>query len=296
MIKINLLPAESGKKTKAIADAGPPASAFAILLSVLGLAILGIAFYGYNAYSKVSERNRDLDATEARREKRRTDLAKAEAEYEQYARRSEEVEEKYAVVQGLSPENRVFWSEKLNMLARARFDLAVYITELNLTEKITELETEESVARRKAWEARKEKKPGEQPPKPIKRPVINQTLQIEAIAYGEDSPQRLRQVTLFDDNLKQLAWTRENGKSARFLDGVKSEFIQRKQNLIIYGGVEVLEFGFSVQAEPQMDRTPTTSPATLRTQVSDGRTTGAAGGQRRGQQRPNAARAGGNTK
>ena len=123
---------------------------------------------------------------------------------------------------------------------------------------MTEIETPESVARREEWKTKK-KEPGEQEPKPIKRPIINQALQVDAIAYGVDDPQRLRQIIAFQGALQRLKWTRENGTPSNFLDGLKPEFGQRLQKRDIVGGVEVMQFGFVVEAEPQTDRTATIS-------------------------------------
>src|SRR5215213_4865067 len=104
------------------------------------------------------------------------------------------------------------------MVAKARMNLAVYITKLNLEEDVQELETPESVARREEWKKQQAKGTAKGvEPKPIKQPVINQAFTIEAIAYGADSSQRLRQVNSFYENLKTLEWKRKSGVSARFL-------------------------------------------------------------------------------
>src|SRR5204863_4512487 len=97
--------------------------------------------------------------------------------------------------------------------------------------------------------------PNEQEPKPLKRPVINQTLTIEAIAYGTDSPQRLRQISAFFESLHNMVWTRESGVQTRFLDKLLPDFAQLKHGVDRVGGVEVIRFGFVIRAETQTDRT-----------------------------------------
>jgi hypothetical protein len=170
------------------------------------------------------------------------------------SKNSREIEEKYEVAMALSPRNRVFWSEKINMLSRARMDLAVYVTKLVLTEKIDEIETPESVKRREEWKNSK-RKDTEPEPKPIKRPIINQTLHVEAIAYGNDDPQRLRQIVAFQEALNKLKWQRVSNDTVRFMDGLNPEFVQLPQKRDVVGGVEVMRFGFECNAEPQMEST-----------------------------------------
>jgi hypothetical protein len=138
------------------------------------------------------------------------------------------------------------------MIARARMDLAVYITKLQLKETITEVETAESVKAREEFKNRKDKKANEREPKPIKRPVINQTLTIQAIAYGNDSPQRLRQVNSFGEVLRNLQWTRHNGEEVKYVDGMQRDFQFLPQKLVKVAGVDVLRFGLVCKAEPQL--------------------------------------------
>ena len=279
MIRINLLPTEgAGRKARlggAAAGTPPPAPGFALGLLVLLLLFGAVGWYGYMAYTRVGDAKRAKQAAEAKREKVKKELQQKEREFEKFAAESEEVDEKYAVVQGLSPQNRIFWSEKLNMIARARMDLAVYIMKLTLTEKINEIETPESIKRREEWKNSKNKKPEDKEPKPIKVPIINQTLTIEAIAYGQNSPERLSQVTSFSNMLTSMTWKRDSGEVVRFMDGMKPEFRQLPQKIEKVGGVEVLRFGFACEAEPQRDRT-TTAPATLKPPGA-GRAEGAAG-------------------
>ncbi|MCX7717790.1 MAG: hypothetical protein N2111_05210 [Candidatus Sumerlaeaceae bacterium] len=271
MIRINLLPTEGASRKArmggAAASAPPPAPGFSVGLLLLLVLFGAVSWYGYMAYMRVGDAEQKRKAAGNKRDKLKIVLQQKEREFEKFAAESEEVDEKYAVVQGLSPHNRIFWSEKLNMIARARMDLAVYIMKLTLTEKINEIETPESIKRREEWKNRKNKKPEDKEPKPIKVPIINQTLTIEAIAYGQNSPERLSQVTGFSNMLTTMTWKRDNGEVVRFMDGMKPEFRQLPQKIEKVGGVEVLRFGFACEAEPQRDRT-TTAPATLLPPVS----------------------------
>lgn len=263
MIKVNLLPPEIGKRPSAAAAkarSGPTvAPYFAGLILLYGAALYG-AFWAYQTGETAKEEFRKATSE---RDKKKAEVQRREQEFEANNLLSQEIEEKYAVVQALGPENRIYWSEKINMIARARMNLAVYITKLDLTEKIEELETEESIRRRKAWEeqpAPKGKQKGT-PPAAIKTPVINQTLTIEAIAYGTDSSQRLMQIRSFYENLRAFEWKRKSGEVARFMDKIQPDFEALPQKMDRVAGVDVMRFGFKIFALPLRDRTKD-SPST----------------------------------
>lgn len=256
MIRINLLPSDGGSKRAAAArrPSGPSPAPFYLLLALLYMAALGGGYYVYSQAAAASDR---VASATRQRDKLKKEVQDNLAEFEKNNLRSQEIEERYAVVQALGPENRVFWSEKINMIAQARLNLAVYITKIELQEQIDEKETEESVRRREEWKKAKEKDPKltTPEPQPVKQPVINQTLLINGIAYGNESPQRLAQVRLFMSNLRSLEWKRESGETARFLDRMASEIEETGQTIDKVGGVEVMRFGLSVKAQPQLDRT-----------------------------------------
>ncbi|MGB9692488.1 MAG: hypothetical protein ACPL7D_10000 [Candidatus Sumerlaeaceae bacterium] len=262
MIKINLLPREAGKKAPGSA-AGPKGlavnpmfvfSAILVLLYVVG------AFAFFWAYSESAKANRAFQEVKNRKEKKQKEVDRRKKELLEKSAELEDIERRYEVARALSPENRIYWSEKLNMLALARRDLAVYVTKINLSEKVDEVETPESVKKRQ--EHRDKKLPGPEPA-PVKRPIINQSLTIEAIAYGRDAQEKLNNVVAFQNALKNLKWRRENATIVRFLDGLNPEFSQLPQKVAIVGGIEVMRFGFVVNAEPQTSRQPaaTNAPA-----------------------------------
>jgi hypothetical protein len=277
MIKINLLPPEQGKRPLAAAKkaAGPSAAPYYFVLALL---YLGALYGAYWAYQQGVKSQQLLARKTAERDKKKAEVKRREADFQKNNLLSQEIEEKYAVVQALGPENRIFWSEKMNMVSKARMNLAVYVTKLKLDESITELETPESVQRREEWRKLKEKNQAKGvEPKPIKQPIINQTLTIEAISYGADSSQRLRQVNSFYENLKTLEWKRKSGTPAQFLERLKPDFNQLNQKLDRVGGVDVLRFGFAIQADPQLTKisAPSSGAGSLLTMPS-GMTTGTA--------------------
>ncbi len=255
MIKVNLLPPESGKRQAAARkSSGPSAAPFYLLLMLLYMAAAAGGYFVYTVGAAASE---EVASRTEKRDALKADVQRRQADFEENNLRSQEIEEKYAVVETLGPQNRIFWSEKVNMIAMARLNLAVYVTKIELEEQIDERETPESVARREAWTASKKEDPklATPEPKPVKQPIINQTLVINAIAYGNDSSQRLAQIRSFYENLNAVQWKRQTGNQARFLHRMASEFEQLPQKVDRVAGVDVIRFGFRIKADPQLDRT-----------------------------------------
>lgn len=255
MIKVNLLPTEQARRQAAARrPSGPSPLPFYLLLALF---YLGAAAGGYYVYSISAEAARKVEDRTKQRDTLKAEVQKRQAEFEANNLRSLEIEEKYAVVEALGPQNRIFWSEKVNMIAKARLNLAVYVTKIELTEQIDERETPESVRRREEWQAAKKNDPKltTPEPQPVKQPVINQTLNINAIAYGNDSSQRLEQIASFYNNLETLEWKRASGETGKFLDRLAKEFQPLDQKIDRVAGVDVLRFGFSIKADPQLDRT-----------------------------------------
>jgi hypothetical protein len=269
MIKINLLPTEPGKRPAAAAArkvAGPSAVPYYLgLLIVYGVAIvLGLFFW-----NQVRMVQNTATSLVKERDKKKAEVQAREKEFEEQNLKSREIEERYAVVEALGPQNRIFWSEKINMVAKSRLNLAVYITKMELTERVEEVETDESIQRRKKWQEENKKTPNKTPEPPaVKQPVVYQALIINAIAYGTDSPQRLRQVTAFSENLRGLEWPRDNGQVAKFVDRLSPDFEPLPQKLDRVAGVEVLRFGIKINAHPQKAQTGPKPPAAAGTDAA----------------------------
>lgn len=256
MIKINLLPVEAGKRAGSAGKKVVRLPRGGLAPWVLGLVLVYIAigYGGYLLYRTKMDSKASVDQARALKSRKEREVKRRQEAFDLANAHSQEIEEKYQVVQALT-ENRIFWSEKLNMIARARMDLAVYITKLALDEKIDEQETPESQKRREEWRKQPKHMPGDTEPKRVMRPIINQWITIYAIAYGNSSAQRLQQVNAFQEVLRQLTWERKNGNTVRFLDGMAPEFAQLDQRVDMVAGVEVLRFGLVCRAEPQMGPT-----------------------------------------
>ena len=271
MIKINLLPAEAGGKRAAGAKAGQKGasggSSFPLYALLLALFMGGVGYYGYTVYDSHDQALKSLEADKTKKKKKEDEVKKKEKVFREQFREMQEIEAKFAVVQALNPPNRLFWSEKVNMLALAQSKAAVYVTRMKLDERVEEVETEESKKRRADWEVKNKAPGGTQDPMPktIKTPIIYQTLNVEAIAYGVNSAQQTQQISLFNTVLTGMDWTRHDGKKVKFTDGLNPEFRLGNQIVTKVGGIDVLRFSFIMDALPQRDTSqdkPAEAPGT----------------------------------
>ncbi len=271
MIKINLLPSDMAGRRAGSGAKKKPKGSGAATPYVLGLALLfgGATFGGWTLYSRHANSQERLQGVKTKLAKLDAEVKRRNAEYLAQNAEAQEIEEKFVVVQALNPRNRLFWSEKLNQLALAKTKAAVFLTNIQMDEIIEEQETQESVARRHAYEEKQKARtkdgkapstPAEPPPKVIKIPVIHQTLTVDAIAYGQNSPQRLQQITLFMEALKRLDWIRASGEKTTFLSGFLPEFLVLPHKVARVGEVDVLQFGFKLKAAPQMSDPPKPAP------------------------------------
>jgi hypothetical protein len=233
---------------------------FRMLVVILVLLLGGAAYYGYAVFDAEQSSHRQVREAQNRVNRAKTEIANLKAEYEELAELSDRINTRFAIVQALAnPETRLFWSEKINMLAALRMKLAVYITRLELKEDIEERESPESVAKREAWQRDSSSNKGMEP-KATKVPVIRQQLVINAIAYGTDSPQRLRQIRGFIEELRTFKWKRRRtGREVAFVDNLDPNFDVGNQKTDIVATVEVSRFSITIRALEQTVDTASTA-------------------------------------
>ena len=84
----------------------------------------------------------------------------------------------------LDPPNRLLWTEKLNIISDLRPE-NIYITQLEVTENVNQIETVASKRAIADWdEAKEDGEPLETPrPRPVKVPIITQELTLTGVSY-----------------------------------------------------------------------------------------------------------------
>lgn len=261
MIRINLLP-EKEVKRRRLGPAGPArqVSPLTILIAGAVVALLG-GYYYLGVRRPLVQRRADERALVQR-------LEVLDKEIEQHREGVAELkaarsisESMLEIVWALDPDDRLVWSEKLNDLSDLVPD-GVYMTRLTVKESIKKAETFESQRRRKEYREKHEAEqkgakrraaplPGE--PVPIFYPEITQTLTIQAIAYSESEPERIRLMSQFYDNLMSGTNPKNSAKVA-FMKGFTGAIDYGAFAPRVVGGRNVAEFSFTLETKPARQR------------------------------------------
>ncbi|HUT24258.1 MAG TPA: hypothetical protein VM492_07960 [Sumerlaeia bacterium] len=233
MIKINLLPPElQGKKVRAKAAVAAP-SAIAPGLAIGLVAAFFLVLWAVVGYTVIWKR-----ASGAKSERLEVqnafDKAKALLDKEQEAHKEKLAEwnllrNQKEILEVLMPEKRLLWSEKLNMLADLRPE-GVYLTGAQVIEDREMVETRQSAIARADWARKKaafdakeiSEDPGEEP-KRIEKPLIKQTLVLNAVGTGELPTDRFDKVVEFERALQGHESAGPKGDKRRFMDFFQNE-------------------------------------------------------------------------
>lgn len=249
MIKINLLPQEmAGGRAGAGAPSGGAGSAlvFMILLIVfvLDAAIAGVLFVNWNkAKSEYESVKKQSDAVAK-------ELKETEVLYSETKSSLERMSKLIAVARALDPPDRLLWSRKLNALPLLVPE-GVFLTQVQVKQKVSEKETPESLKRRNEWEKSTNKNKG---PAPIKEmvPLYQQTLTVDGVAYVQDGTdnQRLQQIVRFQGNLRdgkvKLPFDKE---TTSFMDGFIPTVIPSPLSGTQLEGRDVTNFKFTINTK-----------------------------------------------
>lgn len=254
MIKVNLLPQDmargGGGAAAGGASGGASASneggAVALVIMLLVLVILGGG--SYYLYSQYNEAKTAHAAAKAESEKVKRELDQLKAEWEEIERDLQVMRNQIAVIETLDPEDRLLWTKKLNLLPMLVPE-NVFLTEILVTEKVEEKETDDSIKAYAEWNKTK-KGPA---PLRVKQPIIRQTLSLSGVAYSPNnrSDERLERITEFIRNLQESqAELPFDGKSYGFLEGMRPTINYSDIKQGTAGGREVLSFRFNIEANP----------------------------------------------
>lgn len=152
-------------------------------------------------------------------------------------------------MKALSPPDRIFWSEKLNMLS-AMIPENVYITRMEMVEEQKQIQTTESQRKIEEWEKLPKEKQEKTPkPEPVMKPLISQNLKIEGIVKATTPDGALELVVDFHKRMKTYSQSRPNGETSRFDDQI-SDIRLTDTKMGNTGGVDVHLFEFEIKTEP----------------------------------------------
>ncbi len=253
MIKINLLTQDLAQGP----GGGPsaPSSATALVTAILVAVFLVNVAIGGGMYYYVSSAQAERDAVRDEANELREELEEMQIVYDERRLDLERMEELIDVAEALDPPDRLLWSRKLNMLPLIVPE-GVFLTQIRVNQRVTEVETQSSIERRRAWEQQRGQRGAPQQPPPIERsPVYQQTLVLDGVAYvaGGTDTQRLEQLSLFAQNLRErrvtLPFDTEE-TAERFIDGFSPNIDPAPAYGSQIEGRDVLVFSFSMETLP----------------------------------------------
>ena len=247
MIRINLLPPELTKaKRERPKIVSAPSSTTPVVVLVLVIVYIAVAAFAYWVYDAKRKDDAAVEQLRIDRDNLKKEIEAKQEEFKELMELKTLLANQLEILNALNPPNRLYWSEKLNMLA----DLVpkgVYLTNINVTEQVIMQETDESKLRRKTWVEAGEK--GDPPPV-IKKPVITQTLSLSGITWADDPEQRLQLIIRFHDSLKAYEMTGLKGKKRRFMDNFENLIRIAPTWVDTVAGREVNRFKLILKTKP----------------------------------------------
>jgi hypothetical protein len=247
MIKINLLPQEmaGGRGGGQGASVGSGAALVTLVLAGIFFANVALGGWLFVIWNKARS---EYDTAKAEADKVAKELKETEVQYSATKMSIERMETLVKVADALAPADRLLWSRKLNALPMLTED-GVYLTEMQVLQKVTDKETPESLKRRNEWEKTKKGTP----PEIQKVPVFAQTLTLDGLAYVPEGTenQRLDKIITFNKNLKdkkvRLPFDKEESS---FLHGFVGIVLVSPVQVTKSDGRDVTKFKFTINTKP----------------------------------------------
>lgn len=253
MIEINLLPDHSTggkKKPKKQAPGAPGSGKEKGAIFMLGFVMFGaVVVLGHNGWSKVHEAK--LAYVELQGEKATLDeeVAAHSEKAQEILRLRKLFTDQLEILNSLDPPDRVLWSEKIDMIADL-MPADVFLTEIDVTENIVEVELESSIEARQKWEA--DGKKGPKPPA-VMKPIITHTMRLAGVTTGSDNVEQFDNVIRFHDALISHESVNHKGLKRRFMDQFNPNIDFESVEATIYENVPVHEFTFTLRTNPTSD-------------------------------------------
>jgi Tfp pilus assembly protein PilN len=215
MIRINLLPPEQIKvKRDRFKIVAGPSSATPIVVIILVLVYLVVGGFGYWVYKAKKQKDDEIKKLTSDRDKLTKTIKDKQAEFKELMETKTLLANQLEILSALNPPDRLFWAEKMNMLADV-VPKNVFLQTIEVTEEIYDIETNESKANRAKWVEAGSKGPS---PPVVKKPVITQTLSVAGITWADDPEQRLQLIIRFHDAMKSYSTTGISNEPRRFMD------------------------------------------------------------------------------
>lgn len=285
MIKINLLPPElQGRRARRTAEGGGLAIPGNLILALVAAAFAFAWFVvGYMfIYSALDQAQKEHDNAKKSYDKLKKEYDRKYVEYAPKLVRYNLMMNQKEILEELKPEKRLLWSEKINMLS----DLVpngVFITGVQVDEKITMVETDASKREREEYAVKKKEidsgpfsdkeksrradQLGDEP-KPVEKPQISQSFTVKAITLlRKEGSDRITKAIELQQAMNNHEYVNQKNEVRRFRDGFekmrddpnKIDINTGAMEETTVDGLPVWSFEYTLQAEKPK---PKAKPAT----------------------------------
>jgi hypothetical protein len=246
MIRINLLDQSPGKRN-AVGDPSLPQGGGSVIVLLAAMVMItlngGLAM---KAWKNVGRAKADFQGIKAERDGLKANINSQLNEADQIREFREIVANQMDVLRSLDPQDRILWCEKVNMLANL-IPANVFLVDLEITEDVKMVETEQSKIAREKWKTTSKKKRKGDEPKPVFKPVIKYKMDITGLALGKDSVEQFNNVLSFHEAMIAHQEVDAFGKDQRFMDGFNSNIEFDTVETMVYEGTPVNKFIFKLQ-------------------------------------------------
>ncbi len=224
MIEINLLPQDTAARTTTIKTPSENQGMVAVVATLV--AVYAVIFVSaFLIYSNLSSVKNKEESLEADNNELKAEIRDLEDEYKELVDALAVAKNQIALLEALDPEERLFWAEKLNILPLLVSD-GIYLTSLEVSENVREVETKASREARAQWAKDKQ---GPEPPR-LTQPIITQTLLMKGVSYVTDgtSDERLGQIVEYINTLRNdTATVPFSGEDVSFMEHFKPQIPYR---------------------------------------------------------------------
>ena len=255
MIQINLLDQSTGRKQrssgfnprKSGSSSGPGAGSLILSLAIFLMAGL-CGSLGWTCYAKVHQAGEEYRELQRQVDGFKLKIEATKSKSQQVQEYRKVIENQLDVLNSLDPPHRILWCEKINMLANL-VPNDVFISEINVNEKVNMVETHHSKADRDQWAKTDVKKRGKEPEK-VMKPVIRYDFQVTGLALGQDNVEQFDNVLKFQKAVAEYKLTEANGSVHRFMDGFEKDIDFKSVESTLHEGVPVNQFIFQLTTTP----------------------------------------------
>jgi len=247
MIQINLLPQNARKTLGGGAQASRSGGRSALLWIAIALALAANGAGGWLALRQVWQAQQECEQVKLEYDKVSKEIDQKLTEADAIRKFREVVTNQMDVLKSLDPADRILWSEKINMLSNL-MPPSVFISELQVSENVEMVETEQSRVAHDKWSKLAPEKRGKEP-EAVKRPRIHYLMRITGMSMGTDSADQGANMLKFHKAMTTYAISDGHGGMRRFMDAFNPNVDFESVEALTHEGQPVTKFIFKLTSK-----------------------------------------------